>query len=692
MESQSLPGVPSAVDVWSTGSERFPVSSEPAERAESPSSWLLLPSPRVLVVGPDEAARDEVARLLPDPADVIARSAPESLSVLEAFRPDVVLLAGVDESQLRACIAAFSAVLDDPPLVVVVAATRGLANVAVAAGADEVLLSNDSTVLNGRRMARVLEVLACRKRDDIARRLLGCLECGIVVTDATRTGHPVLHVNPAWERITGCDRREVLGQSSSVLEGPESDRAAVEEIRRLAAEGSTGRVLLRRGIEDGPSSTHELTLVPLRDGTRRISHYVGVRHDVTARQKALDLERHYGDLEALVGLRTRTLVSALDALEARGLFMETVLDSMTAGVLAVDASSAVTLANRAALQLLELSREECVGVPVLRLLQSAPELMDAMASVLPGSERRVDVSYSTPFGRTIELGMSVIATRTSAVVGRPGFWRPPPTGEASVSENGLEIDRPLTFLLLFRDLGLQREFELELRRVKSLTAVGQMAAGFAHEIRNPLAAIRSLSDNLLMELAEDDDRREYATRIVSLSKRLERFVRTSLRFAQPREPAPRSCSPRGLAEDALEVFTTRCKDRSVTPAFHADPAVPNVLVDPDQIVEVLVALVENALDVVEAPDHVRVLVEVGGSADGVDAGSCVVIEVADDGPGIPPELQARVFEPFFTTKPKGTGLGLSIVQRIVRNNNGHLRLLSRPGETRFRILLPVLGL
>ena len=70
-------------------------------------------------------------------------------------------------------------------------------------------------------------------------------------------------------------------------------------------------------------------------------------------------------------------------------------------------------------------------------------------------------------------------------------------------------------------------------------------------------------------------------------------------------------------------------------------------------------------------------------------GAFVAIEVADDGPGIPPELQARVFDAFFTTKPKGTGLGLSIVQRIVRNNRGHLRLMSRPGETRFRILLPV---
>jgi PAS domain S-box-containing protein len=644
------------------------------------------------VVGPDEASRDRVAQLLLNPADVIARGVPESPSALEAFRPDAFLVFASDEAELGTCLAASRDTREESPLVVVVAATPALAASALAAGADEVLLATDSTALNEKRLTRMLEVLACRRRDALARRVLESLECGIVVTDATMTGYPILHINPTWERITRRDRSAILGQSASVLAGPKTDPSVVDEIGRLAAAGRKGRVLIRGRMVDGSVSTHELLLVPLRNGTRRITHYVGIRHDVTDRQKVVELERNHGDLEALVGLRTRTLVSALDALEARGLFMETVLDAMTAGVLAVDASSAVTLANRAALQLLELPLEECVGVPVLRLLQSSPELMEAMASVLPGTERRVDASYVTPNGRTIELGMSVIATRTSRVVGRPGFWSPPSSRSGVRAEDGLEIDRPLTYLLLFRDLGLQREFELELRRVNSLAAVGQMAAGFAHEIRNPLAAIRSLSDNLLMELAEDDDRREYATRIVSLTRRLERFVRTSLRFAQPREPAPRPCWPQSLGEDALEGFATRFKPDPVLPALHANPAAPQVFVDPDQIVEVLVALIENALDVVEAPDHIRILVEVAGSADGVDEGSCVVIEVADDGPGIPPELQARVFDPFFTTKPKGTGLGLSIVQRIVRNNRGHLRLLSRPGETRFRILLPVADL
>jgi PAS domain S-box-containing protein len=620
---------------------------------------------------------------------VLARGVLEALPALETVRSDLVLVFGEDRRELGACLAAVRAAGGETPIVVVVATTPDLAAVAFEGGADEVLQAGDSRALNRRRLSRMLEVLVLRKRDALARRVLESLECGIVVADATQTGHPILHVNPSWERMTGHDRKSILGRSARFLRRPNTDGQQVDDVRALAASGEGGRVLIQDRRGDGTPSSQELTVVPIRDSAGRISHFVGVRHDVTDRLKVVELERSHEDLESKVLARTRSLESALEALEARGLFVETVLDAMTAGVLAVDASSAVTLANRAALQILELPREECVGIPVLRLFQSAPELMEAMASLMPGTERRAEANYVTPSGRTIELGMSVIATRSSAVAGRPGFWRPPHSAEEPGRPGGIEIDRPLSFLLVFRDLGLQHQFETELRRVNALTAVGQMAAGFAHEIRNPLAAIRSLSDNLLTELPQDDDRREYATRIVSLTRRLERFVRTSLRFAQPREPAPRSCSPRGLAEDALEVFTTRFKPGQANPALHADPAAPRALVDPDQIVEVLVALVDNALDVVSAPDHVRVLVEVAGPADGVEAGAFVAIEVADDGPGIPPELQARVFDAFFTTKPKGTGLGLSIVQRIIRNNRGHLRLMSRPGETRFRILVPV---
>ena len=677
------------MDVWSTGSVVSLVSSGPAEPAEAPLPWLLLPPPKVLVVGSDEMSRDHLARFITGPADVLSSSAPEGG---RDVRPDLVLVFGADEEEIGSCLAVARATPEEKPLVVVVAATPHLAAIAAAAGADEVLLATDVPAVNQKRMARLLEVCACRERDALARRLLDGLECGIVVTDATTAGYPIQHVNKSWERMTGRDRTAILGRSSSLLAGPKTDPAVLDEIASLAASGRKGRLVVRGQAGDGLTSMQELTVIPLRNGAQRVTHYVGVRHDVSDRQKVAELERHHEDLEALVELRTRTLVSALEALETRGLFVETVLDAMTAGVLAVDASSAVTLANRAALQLLELSREECVGVPVLRLLQSGPEIMEAMASVLPGTEKRVDALYVTPSGRTLELGMSVIATRTSAVLGRPGFWSPAHSRDGADGADGLAIDRPLSFLFLFRDLGTQREFELELRRVNALTAVGQMAAGFAHEIRNPLAAIRSLSDNLLMELAENDDRREYATRIVSLTRRLERFVKTSLCFAQPREPSPRPCWPRGLAEDALEVFAPRFSSGSVPPTLVADPAAPQVFVDPDQIVEVLVALVDNALDVVEAPSHVRVRVEVVGPAEGVDTGSCVAIEVADDGPGIPPELQARVFDAFFTTKPKGTGLGLSIVQRIVRNNRGHLRLQSKPGETRFRILLPVADL
>lgn len=677
------------MDVWSTGSEGLPVSSGPAARAKSPSPWLLLPFPRVLVVGPDSQKREQLARLVTDAVELRETGGDGGSPSPDTFRPDLVLVCGANEGEIASSLATASALREDASLVVVLAAASELEAVALAAGADEVLLAGDSEAVNRRRLARAIEVVGCRKRDALFRQVLDCLECGIVVADATRSGHPLLLVNSAWERATGRDRATLLGRDAAVLQRPDTDPSVVEQLRAHALAGRKGRVQIQDRRRDGTSSTHELALVPIRNDAQRLTHFVGIRHDVTDRQKVAELERSAEDLEALVNARTRTLATAYEALEARGLFMETVLDAITAGVLAVDASSAVTLANRAALQILELTIEACVGVPVVRLLQSAPELLDAIASLLPGTERRIEAPYLTPSGRTIELGLSVIATRTSAALGRPGYWVAPESAAGQDRGGVPEIDRPVSYLILFRDLGVQRQFEVELRRANALTAIGQMAAGFAHEIRNPLAAIRSLSDNLLMELAEGDDRREYATRIVAMTKRLERFVRTSLRFAQPREPSPRPSPPLGLAEDALEVFAPRLKTAPAVPVIRGDPAAPRVFVDPDQVVEVLVALVENALDVVASPDHVRVVVEVAGPADGVEDGAYVAIEVADDGPGIPPELQARVFDPFFTTKPKGTGLGLSIVQRIVRNNKGHLRLLSRPGETRFRMLLPV---
>ncbi|MRR12212.1 hypothetical protein EG835_07040, partial [bacterium] len=175
------------------------------------------------MVGPDEASRDQVARLLPDPADVIARGVSDSVSALEAFRPDVVLIFGSEEGQLGTCLAASGAMREEPPIVVVVAGTPELAATALAGGADEVLLGTDSTALNERRLARMLEVLACRRRDALARRVVESLECGIVVTDATMTGHPVLLINPSWERMTGRDRTAILGQDASALAGPTTE-------------------------------------------------------------------------------------------------------------------------------------------------------------------------------------------------------------------------------------------------------------------------------------------------------------------------------------------------------------------------------------------------------------------------------------------------------------------------------------
>jgi signal transduction histidine kinase len=361
------------------------------------------------------------------------------------------------------------------------------------------------------------------------------------------------------------------------------------------------------------------------------------------------------------------------------------------GVVAVDDTGVVILANRAALSVLEVAQAESVGSSIRSFFGEAPELFaifKAMARSQKGSERRLELTYTTPSGRKVDLGMAVISVDNTGLSGQfPRLTLP--LDDRPVPETVEPSRSSLRFLLVFRDLSVKHQSALEMRRVWALAAVGEMAAGFAHEIRNPVAAIRSLCDLLLADTPEGDARREYVTRIEALLVRMERLVRTSLRFAQPTAPTRRACDPRAIVEEALEVLSPRWRGSGGRPAVVAPERLPSLRVDPDQIVEVLVALLENASDVAESPDRIAIRVGPSGQGDVLPEGAFLALEVVDDGPGIPADVQAQVFDPFYTTKPKGTGLGLSIAQRLVRQNEGHLRLFSQPGETRFRILLPI---
>ncbi|MFQ5461713.1 MAG: PAS domain-containing sensor histidine kinase [Phycisphaerae bacterium] len=232
--------------------------------------------------------------------------------------------------------------------------------------------------------------------------------------------------------------------------------------------------------------------------------------------------------------------------------------------------------------------------------------------------------------------------------------------------------------------GQLEEKNRELRRRERLAALGEMAAGVAHEIRNPLGGIKLYASLLEQDLVGQTKPLDLAQRITVGVCKLERIVGDILAFAAGSEPKCQVCDMGGLLEAVLLQAAPRCALLEAT--IEVEPELRRARVDCDavQIERALVNLVLNALDAVGPGGHVWVR-----GATRTPEAEWFGISVEDDGPGIPTELQQRVFNPFFTTKDTGTGLGLAIVHRIAESHGGVIQVSNRDGGgALFRLCLP----
>jgi two-component system, NtrC family, sensor histidine kinase HydH len=225
----------------------------------------------------------------------------------------------------------------------------------------------------------------------------------------------------------------------------------------------------------------------------------------------------------------------------------------------------------------------------------------------------------------------------------------------------------------------QRKANESLRRAERLKTLGEMAAGMAHEVKNPLAAIRS-SAQILAERVSGKEA-QFAQIIVSEVDRLNRVVNEFLAYARPaplrREPVKLS----DLLDSCLELLESVAKQAGVAVEQTNPVGEGTFNADPNQIRQVFLNLILNAIQAVEKQGRVEVSI--------TQSGHEARVTVKDNGRGIPPDQLKSVFEPFYTTKPGGTGLGLPIAQRIVSEHGGRLVIESRPGEgTTATVVLP----
>ncbi|MFO7813516.1 MAG: ATP-binding protein [Pelovirga sp.] len=261
------------------------------------------------------------------------------------------------------------------------------------------------------------------------------------------------------------------------------------------------------------------------------------------------------------------------------------------------------------------------------------------------------------------------------------------TFPAEISGGPMHIDEHTYILIFARDISEREQAKKELLHANQLAVAGQMAVGLAHEIKNPLAGIKTTVEVLSADLELDPEDRELFERIVGEVARMERLLKNLLKFARPPQPQVELIDLHRLLDYTMknvEVTAIKSAAQSVRLVRDFDSHSILIKADSSQVQQVLLNLYLNAVEALQHEGEITTRTRI------VAAEGCVCIDIEDNGPGIPPATLENIFTPFFTTKSRGTGLGLPICQRLIEQHDGKIEVSSEPGKgTRFVISLPM---
>jgi len=327
---------------------------------------------------------------------------------------------------------------------------------------------------------------------------------------------------------------------------------------------------------------------------------------------------------------------------------ESIVQSVTSGLLTLDAAGRVTFLNRAGELLTGLTVAEVVGRPAA----------ERFGAFLTGAAR-AETPFEAGGGRRLHLGYSTFPLHTTG---------------------GVQLGQAV----IFQDLTELRAMEERVERSERLADLGAVAAGLAHELRNPLASMMGSVELLRQSAGMAGDDLRLTGIVLREAGRLDELVTQFLAFARPAEPRRLPTDLAAVASETLAVFAHDPTAASVELHSRLQPA--PALADPDQLRQVLWNLLRNAAQAVASPGAGGRGVRV---ATRVEPGGAAVLSVEDDGPGIAPADLERLFLPFFSTKRHGTGLGLATVHRIVDAHGGTVGAESEAGAgARFTVRLP----
>lgn len=244
-------------------------------------------------------------------------------------------------------------------------------------------------------------------------------------------------------------------------------------------------------------------------------------------------------------------------------------------------------------------------------------------------------------------------------------------------------------VLLLQDLRELEALREEVERERHLASLGRLAAGVAHEVRNPLSSLKGFAQLFRTKFQPGSQEERYADIMIEEVERLDRVVEELLDFARPMRPDRRPTDVNAVVRESAALVSEDAAFKKVSVQTRLHEGLPAVLVDPHQIRQALLNLLLNGIDAAGSGGTVTVETTLPAGQGGAQH---VVIGVRDNGAGLDAGEIPRLFEPFYTTKPNGTGLGLTIVSRILEQNGGHVSVTSEKGRgSTFSVRLPVAG-
>jgi PAS domain S-box-containing protein len=354
-------------------------------------------------------------------------------------------------------------------------------------------------------------------------------------------------------------------------------------------------------------------------------------------------------------------------------YTDNVLASLTTGIVTVDLDGRVVTLNPAAEMMTGFFAGEVDGRYCTEVFASTPELgemlMETIASrtALPG----VAVTLRRRNGRTLPVELS-----TAPLKGGEG--------------------KDLGVIGVFRDVTVVRELEQRLRRSDRLAALGGLAAGLAHEIKNPLTSLLTFSRHLERRFDDEQFRRKFQSVVPRELERINGIVEQLLELARPPRLQFKPVRLPALLDRVLDLYGNQIETKAIRVVRQYARDLAPLWGDQEALYQALVNIVANALEAMASGGRLTLRLGWGHAEEVIVGGRRAVtsrrvkIEIEDTGAGIPPSAADRVFNPFFSTKEGGTGLGLALTHKIVEDHGGAIDFRSVPGGgTSFRIMLPL---